>query len=211
MNWIDIGIIALILYQGAIGFRNGLLRGILDLVGLMAALVITTTQIRWGTGVIQDTLSVPHSAARWLSFLLCIGGLTLIFQGIISLLSRFIRQTRRTWSDRIGGLFMGSMRGIITASLFLVLFTLMPLPAGLSTQIDQSPLAPSALVIVPSLYDFLATHVLPRTRPFYEQLNEHPTAPSATTAEATKMTTHRRSFLQLVDLLFSDPARVRHR
>lgn len=205
MNWIDIGIIALILYQGAIGFRHGVLRGVLDLAGLVVALVIATTQAQWGAGLIRDVLSVPPPVARWLSFLVCLGVLTFVLRGMISLMSRFIRRTRQTWSDRIGGLFIGSMRGLITASLFLVLFTLMPLPSGLAAQIDQSPLAPSTLVIVPSLYDFLAASILPWSRPFYEQLNASLTAPSAATAETTRLTMQQHQLGRFFNLLFSDP------
>lgn len=197
MNWVDVGIIALILYQAAIGFRAGVLRGVLDLGGLLTAVVIATTQVRWGGDIIQDLLSAPPPVARWLSFLLGLGLLTLIVRGMISLLSRLLRQSRRTWSDRIGGTVLGSLRGGMTASLLLVLFTLMPLPAGLATQIDQSPLAPSTLDIVPSVYDFLAAHVLPRARPFYEQLDMHRPASSTTTVDPIDLTAQRRSFARV--------------
>ncbi|MEE2708151.1 MAG: CvpA family protein [Gemmatimonadota bacterium] len=71
MNWIDIGIVALLLYQAAAGFRNGFRPGLLDLAALLATFTITITQITNLADLNRDFASAPPMMSLWISFFGC--------------------------------------------------------------------------------------------------------------------------------------------
>lgn len=203
MNWLDIGIVAFILYQAAAGFRRGIRRGVLDLVALIAALIITITQFTHIAEILRDFLSTPPVITRWLSFLGSFGVSMIVLNVVARLLSRLFGR-RRSWVDRFGGFFLGTLRGALLVSFFLALFTMMPIPDALTTQIEQSPLAPSALAVIPLVYDSIAPKVFPQTRSFYEQLNRYLALPS-TTSNTANMKTSPGQLLRFLELLFQEP------
>ena len=203
MNWIDIGIVALLLYQAAAGFRNGFRRGLLDLAALLAAIAITITQFTYVSDLIRDITSAPPLMARWLSFFGCFFVSILLLNGGLHVTGRFIRKRRHSWPDKAVGFCLGSCRGIILVSFLLTVFTMMPIPGPISTQIDQSPLAPSALAIVPMVYDSIASRVLPGSRPYIEHLNQYLALPSARTSSISLDAPE--SLLQMLKVLFQEP------
>ena len=109
-----------------------------------------------------------------------------VFNGMVRLIDRFVRRNQRSWMERIGGFFLGSFRGVLLVSFFLVLFTIIPIPSALSTQLEQSPIAPSVLAVVPIMYDTIALRVLNGSRPFYEELNRYLAIPSAPTSDTAR-------------------------
>lgn len=173
MNWIDVGIVALILYHGAAGYRYGLTRTVLDLSGLVVVLVVAFTQFTHVAAIIQDALNISPDVARWLSLAGCLGVLMLVLDGLVSLIGRFIKQRRHSLSNRIGGVCMGGVRGMMTASMLLVLLTSVPMPKAVADHIEQSPLAPSARAVIPLVYDTLAPRVIPQTRSFHDQVDRY--------------------------------------
>ncbi len=82
-------------------------------------------------------------------------------------------------------------------------FTMILIPRPVSTQIVQSPLAPSALAIVPIEHDSNAPHGVPDSRPFVEQLNRYLALPAARTNDMSLNS--KESFKQMLRDLFPDP------
>ena len=171
MNWIDTGIIALLLYQMAMGYRKGLSRGVLDLIGIVAVVIIALTQFRLISDLLGEILSSSSSLIRWLSFFLCLGLSLALINGLMRLVSRFIKTSSSTWINRLIGLILGGTRGVIIASVLLILYVSLPISTPFKSQIAQSSLAPSALSIVPLIYDTVVPRFKADSRPFVEQLN----------------------------------------
>jgi membrane protein required for colicin V production len=185
MNWIDFGIIVLVLYYMALGFRKGILRGALDLVGIIAVLMIALTQFRVVADLLSDLLSTSSSTVRWLSFLLCLGVLMAVVNALTRLVGYFTQKTGQTVPDRLVGAFFGMLRGAFIVSLMLILVISFPFSSSFKSQIDQSSLAPSALSIIPIVYDAFILKVVPGSRPFVDQLNQHLKESSATPVDLT--------------------------
>ena len=203
MNWIDTGIIALLLYQMAMGYRKGLSRGVLDLIGIVAVVIIALTQFRLISDLLGEILSSSSSLIRWLSFFLCLGLSLALINGLMRLVSRFIKTSSSTWINRLIGLILGGTRGVIIASVLLILYVSLPISTPFKSQIAQSSLAPSALSIVPLIYDTVVPRFKPDSRPFVEQLNHE--FRSRKTVDTASITASSDEIGRLIKRLFSDP------
>lgn len=203
MNWIDTGIIALLLYQMAMGYRKGLSRGVLDLIGIVAVVIIALTQFRLISDLLGEILSSSSSLIRWLSFFLCLGLSLVLINGLMRLVSRFIKTSSSTWINRLIGLILGGTRGVIIASVLLILYVSLPISTPFKSQIAQSSLAPSALSIVPLIYDTVVPRFKPDSRPFVEQLNHE--FRSSKTVDTASITASSDEIGRLIKRLFSDP------
>lgn len=203
MNWIDIGIIALLLYQMAMGYRKGLSRGILDLIGIVAVVIITITQFRLVSDLLGEILSSSSSLIRWLSFFICLGLSMAMINGMMRLVSRFIKTSSQTWVHRLIGLVLGGTRGTIIASVLLILYVSLPVSTPFTSQIVQSSLAPSALSIIPLVYDTVVPRINPGSRPFVDQLEYY--FRSNKTADTAFMTASADEFGRLLKRWFRSP------
>jgi membrane protein required for colicin V production len=203
MNWIDIGIIALLLYQMAMGYRKRLSRSVLDLIGIVAVVIITLTQFRLVSDLLGEILSSSSALIRWLSFFICLGLSMALINGMMLLVSRFIKTSSPTWLDRVIGLLLGGTRGTIIASVFLILYVSLPISTPFTSQIAQSSLAPSALSIIPLVYDTVVPRIKPDSRPFVEQLEFY--FRSNKTVDTAFMTASTDKFGQLLNRLFKPP------
>jgi len=203
MNWIDTCIIALLLYQMAMGYRKGLSRGVLDLIGIVAAVIMALTQFRLMSDLLGEILSSSSSLIRWLSFFLCLGLSLALINGLMRLVSRFIKTASSTWINRLIGLILGGTRGVIIASVLLILYVSLPISTPFKSQIAQSSLAPSALSIVPLIYDTVVPRFKPDSRPFVEQLNHE--FRSSKTVDTASITASSDEIGRLIKRLFSDP------
>lgn len=203
MNWIDTGIIALLLYQMAMGYRKGLSRGVLDLIGIVAVVIVALTQFRLISDLLGEILSSSSSLIRWLSFFLCLGLSLALINGLMRLVSRFIKTSSSTWINRLIGLILGGTRGVIIASVLLILYVSLPISTPFKSQIAQSSLAPSALSIVPLIYDTVVPRFKPDSRPFVEQLNHE--FRSSKTVDTASITASSDEIGRLIKRLFSDP------
>ncbi len=101
MNWIDTGIVVLLLYQAAAGFLTGFRSSLLDLAALLAAITITITQITNLADLIRDFASVPPMTVLWISFFGCF---------VVSIL--VLNSALRPVASSIGGAFHGRKRPV---------------------------------------------------------------------------------------------------
>ncbi|MBM3263953.1 MAG: CvpA family protein [candidate division Zixibacteria bacterium] len=172
MNWIDFGIIAFLLFNMARGFRNGLLRSVLDLVGVFFVLCIALTQFTRISGVLSDLLSMSSPSIRWLSLLVCLGVVMGVMNGITRLIGLFIKKESPAIPERAVGALLGVLRGAVIVSILLLLMHSFPFRAPIKSSIERSSLAPSALSIVPMIYDGFIVRIVPGSRPFVDQIDQ---------------------------------------
>lgn len=206
MNWIDIGIIALLLYQMAMGYRKRLSQGVLDLIGIVAVVIITLTQFRLVSDLLGEILSSSSSLIRWLSFFICLGLSMALINGMMRLVSRFIKTSSQTWIHRLTGLLLGGTRGAIIASVLLLLYVSLPVSTPFKSQIVQSSLAPSALSLIPLVYDAVVPRINPSSRPFVDQLEYY--FRSNKTVDTAFMTASADEVGRLLKRLFRPPSKA---
>lgn len=191
MNWIDFLIIALILYNAARGFRGGLLQSTVNLIGFLVVLCIALTQFTRISGLLSDVLSRSSHTISWLSLLVCLGVASGLINAMTRLVGLFIKKTNPSVVDRAGGTVLGSLRGVLVVSLVLTVIRYFPVATPLKSSLEQSALAPSALSIVPIVYDGFVVKVVPSSRPFVDQIDRTLTGSRTSLSEARVLTLRR--------------------
>ena len=173
MNWIDIAIVTLVLFQAATGFRKGLARSLLDLAGIVIASAISLTQF----GLVSDLLGrLTGFSSGWLHwfslFAILILSLALV-NAVTGVVGRTFQGGSRALLSRLAGMLLGGARGYVITSLLLILFAFMPFTGAVKTAIDRSTLAPRALSVIPAIIDSVMNHVEPGSPPFMEKLEQY--------------------------------------
>lgn len=147
MNWLDIVIVAVVLWFTWAAFRAGLIREVVTLVAVVVGIVVA--------GLLYDDLEADilvfienEDAARAIAFLLLFGAVYLAGQLTAYLLKRAASLLLLGWLDRLGGAVFGLLKGLVIVEVLLVLFVTYP-QLGLDDAIHGSVLAPEFLDRVP--------------------------------------------------------------
>ncbi|MFL6450269.1 MAG: CvpA family protein [Bryobacteraceae bacterium] len=133
LNWLDISLLAIILWSAFSGLRAGLARVVVGLVATVVGLLAGFWCYRLVAAKLLPWVSTP-TVANVLGFLLILSG-TLVLGALIgSLLSRVFSWIGLSWFNHLLGGLAGILRGalIISALLdFFVAFSPSPTPAAL--------------------------------------------------------------------------------
>ncbi len=173
MNWIDIAIVILVLFQAATGFRKGLARSLLDLAGIVAASAIALTQF----GLLSDFLGrlsgFSSDWLHWFSLFACLVLSLALVNAVTGMAGRTFQGGSRSLLSRLSGVLLGGARGYVISSLLLILSVFMPFTGAARTAIDRSSLAPQAMSVIPAIIDTIMDRVEPGSPPFMEQLERY--------------------------------------
>lgn len=165
MNYFDISILTVILIFIFVGFRKGLLAEVVGLLGIAVALVLA---VRYGpdagSAVVRRT-HVPELLGVFLGFALVFGGVWMFFHMFKSALEKVLSPMAIKWLDKLGGLFLGAVEGVVVASILIFLFSLTPLAAAVEEDIERSQLYHPTERVAPALFE-AARRMLPLEKTF---------------------------------------------
>lgn len=149
-----------------LGLRNGLLRSIFSLIGIIAGLFLAT---RYNDNLTSlfGFLKLEPKLLSLISFIAIIIFCYFICVFIAGRISR-INAVTRTF-DRILGVILGICKGLIIASLFLILTT-NTFSLFEKTTIDRSKFYTSVINVAPDVYNYIQ-RFFPNAKDFYEELN----------------------------------------
>ena len=178
MNWIDIAIVILVLYQAATGFRKGPARSLLDLAGIVSALVIALTQFGLVSGLLGRLTGLPPGWLHWISLFACLILSLALANAVTGAVARSFQAGSRSLFSRLAGMLIGGARGYVISSLLLILyafmpFTFLPFTGTARAEIDRSSLAPEAMTIIPTIIDSVMDRLEPGSPPFMEELERY--------------------------------------
>ena len=173
MNWIDIAIVILVLYQAATGFRKGPARSLLDLAGIVSALVIALTQFGLVSGLLGRLTGLPPGWLHWFSLFACLILSLALANAVTGAVARSFQAGSRSLLSRLAGMLIGGARGYVISSLLLILYAFMPFTGTARAEIDRSSLAPEAMTIIPTIIDSVMDRLEPGSPPFMEELERY--------------------------------------
>lgn len=173
MNWIDIAIVILVLFQAATGFRKGLARSLLDLAGIVAAAVISLTQFGLVSDLLGRLTGFSSGWLHWFSLFACLILSLALVNAVTGAAGRSFRAGSRSLLSRLAGTLLGGARGYVVSSFLLILVAFMPFTAGAKAAIDRSSIAPRAMSVIPAIIDTVMDRVEPGSPPFMEKLEQY--------------------------------------
>jgi membrane protein required for colicin V production len=147
MNWLDIVIIVVIALLGFVGLRQGLIRTVFGIAGLIGGIVLA--------GRYYDELAARlfPSGASWanIAAYAIIAIATLVVAGVIGwLLAKLVNFAALGWLDRVMGLILGIViGGLLCAAILAIAVKYYP---GMEATISQSVIAKFLVGGFPLLY-----------------------------------------------------------
>ncbi len=138
-NWVDIIIIFVLAAYAIQGLQRGFLLGLLDLAGLVLALVVALQFYPQGVALLTPYVPLPEALLKPIAFL----GLWLLSDVVVTLLLRVVGLPLRVLgrlSSLNGalGLVPGVLKGGLVVALVLALALALPLPEPVRAQISGS-------------------------------------------------------------------------
>lgn len=165
MNYFDITILTIILIFIIVGLRKGLLAEVVGLVGIAAALVLA---VRFGPEfgrLFAKRFHLPELLALFGGFAIVFGGVWMFFHFLKGTLEKVLSPVAIKWLDKIGGLLLGAVEGVIVASILIFLFSLTPLAPAVEQDIERSQLYHPTERVAPALFD-AARRMVPLEKTF---------------------------------------------
>ena len=173
MNWIDIAIVILVVYQMVAGYRKGFAGSLLDLAGIVAAAVLSLTQFGMMSDLLGRVTGVSSGWLHWFSLFACLILSLALVNALTGAAGRSVRGASKSLLNRVSGLLLGGGRGCVIASLLLILYVFIPFSGTDRVQLDRSSLAPGILSIVPAIVDSVMNRVDPGSPPLMDELERY--------------------------------------
>ncbi|MEP7146305.1 MAG: CvpA family protein [bacterium] len=166
MNTLDIIILVLILIPAFLGLKNGLLRSVFSLLGIITGLFLAT-RFHDKAASVFSFLKLEPRLLGIITFIAIILLCYFIFVYLAGKISRFNVVTKTF--DKLLGVILGILKGLIIASLFLILTT-NTFNIFAKETIVSSRFYPVIVNIAPEVYNYVK-QFFPNAKGFYEELN----------------------------------------
>lgn len=169
----------LMLWSGIEGYRHGVIRRVVEIVGLILVFLLASRLAAFLEPELAERLPISNKVAFFASWtIVLIGGIwatRLLARGLSKLFSFSVIG----WLDKGGGFVLGVAFGAILASTILILVLALPVGDDYRREIRENRWSNALLWVAPSVYDGLCT-VLPGDS-FRELVRDHiePTAREA--------------------------------
>ncbi len=154
MDWLSLVILVFVGLMGVAGLRKGLVRQILGLVGLIAAVMLALEYYDLAADYILDYFAVPEGIATILGFAsVCLG-----VAALISILGwiwgRLVKYSPVSVLDSLGGALFGFAKGALFVVVLLFLIYSLPFE-GAREAIDNSSIAMEFMDLSPIVFKSL--------------------------------------------------------
>ncbi|MDY0382384.1 MAG: CvpA family protein [Atribacterota bacterium] len=162
INWVDLIILVIVLFNVFLGFKRGVIAELLTLIGLISAIFVSIFWYHDLSVFLIKQFKWNEALSNIISFIIIFLLVIFCFRILETLLNRIVDMLFLSWINNLGGVLFGFLRGAIIASLLLFLVNFIPLPLEIRIQLSDSVLAKYLLdgliVIYNSLHEWLPEH-----------------------------------------------------
>lgn len=167
MLWVDIGIVVVLVFSTVVGFKRGLVRQIVELLGLIGGvfmgLYLTAGLVEDYGGPLRDFRMTPP-----LVFLAIVGLSLLVAQVVGRVANEIMQVTFFGWFDQVGGAAAGLLKGALWLSILITVALHLNMSGTLRRQLDESTLARPVAAILPAAFEVVRAYAadVPLREPF---------------------------------------------
>lgn len=152
-NWIDLLIVILLIRSSYVGFTKGFGWELFRFVGYIATVLSAIYYYEFVSQLISDYFPVISSFSNLVSFSGIYLAILFIFKFINLLLEKVIKIETFSTIERIGGLLLGFLRGVILTSLLLISLVFTPVPYFEKSVKERSYSGQVVVRFAPFLYE----------------------------------------------------------
>ncbi len=136
-----------------IGTKKGFLKELMALLGLGAALVISTGKLDFVAEEVASAIDASPITVAVISYIIVLGLIYAIFKVVAKILEKLVSVQQLGERDKWGGAIVGAIRGWLIVGTALFVSILLPLPRAYFEMMDKSMLATSAAKTLQVIYD----------------------------------------------------------
>jgi membrane protein required for colicin V production len=125
VNWLDLGVIGIIVLSAVFAFARGFVREALSIVAWVGAAAVTLYGFNWAYAHAEPYIHNPLLSQLVAGFGLFVGSLVILTM-VTGILSRLVQSTGLTPIDRTLGFIFGLARGALLVCLAYLLLDLVP-------------------------------------------------------------------------------------
>lgn len=155
MNWLDIVILIFLIVPAFIGFRAGLIKSLLTIIGGIVGLILAGRLYESFAGVL--TFISNEGAAKVVAFAIIFIGVMIIAAILAAVLKKLVSLVMLGWLNKLGGAILGLLLGGLFWGAILSMWVGF---MGIGDTVSNSALAkflldsfPLALALLPSEFD----------------------------------------------------------
>ncbi len=169
INWVDLLVVIVLIRSSYVGFTKGISWELFRLIGIICALVGAIYFYETSSQLVSDYVPLIYPFANLITFTFLYLLIFFISKVLNGLIGKIIKIEFLSAFERVGGFFIGVLRGGILLSFLLISLLLTPLPYFEKSIKERSRTGQTVSVIAPFLYDKIASF-FPALK--FEQKNE---------------------------------------
>ncbi|HMA77475.1 MAG TPA: CvpA family protein [Candidatus Krumholzibacteriaceae bacterium] len=154
---IDIVIVIIIFYFLLSGIRRGLIRQILDVLGIIAAFIGSFYLAHRLAAYLESSMELSYNICLIMSAVILFIGIIILFHFISLTLKKLINMTILGSFDRIMGGLFGAIKGLLFSSLILVILFSLPINPGFKKELERDRFISFVKPVLPVLFDAVAS------------------------------------------------------
>jgi membrane protein required for colicin V production len=159
MNWVDLVLAAVIVFNIGLGIAHGIFREVLSLAGIVIGVFAGIRGYEAVGWHVEGFLGTGPGVANLVAFVLIFAVIVSIFYYLGYLLHKAAAKLFVGWLDRTGGGIFGTVKGLLFASVISLVLALFPFTDKLEDDLNSSILGPHVVKFAPALYGTVMGYV----------------------------------------------------
>jgi membrane protein required for colicin V production len=151
---IDIVILLILVFFFISGMRRGLIRQVLDILGIIIAFIGAFYLARYLAEYLEQSIELTYNISLVVAAFVIFIGILILFHALGLFFKKIAEITLFGSADKVGGGLFGALKGVLLVSLLLVIALNIPLPEKVQKELRTRPLATGIYPVLPSLFDF---------------------------------------------------------
>jgi len=137
---------------GIMGFRDGVVKRVIEILGVLATLVLTARFAAAVNPWMMEQAGVPQGPALLITWAALFFAGLLLSRLIATILSKMVRLTILGWVDKLGGALVGLALGVFVSSVVLLAISHVPGGGAVKSEYQQSSLGRFIYYAAPTFY-----------------------------------------------------------
>lgn len=151
-------LLALLVFGVIAGLSKGLIRQVIELLGMIGSFLLAALFSGWLAGVLHEHAGMPYSPALVIAFLgIFIAGL-IGFHFVGKIVHNLVHMTFLGWVDRFCGAALGLIIAMLVSSALIAAVLEMPVPNDIRRSIERSEVSNYLRPMAPALFDAVFSH-----------------------------------------------------
>jgi uncharacterized membrane protein required for colicin V production len=156
MYWLSILTVVLLVVFTVLGYRAGLIRRILEFLGLVAAVLLASLYGYLIADWLQEHAGLAENLAGPAGWIMIFAVMLLVTRLVAGVLSKAMRVSVLGWFDSWGGAVLGLAIGFVVCSVLLMVATRVPGEDNLADEVQAETVTRVVHGVAPAIYNFVA-------------------------------------------------------